>query len=79
MLRGLAKSSHEVSNVEWMALVRQCGRDFWLSILKGVPWLGGEAGVVWVVSLHKFNEVLCEVGCGGMLCMLGVEPMISFG
>ncbi len=41
--------------------------------------LGDEAGGVWVVSFHKVNEVLCEIGCGGVLCMLGVEPLISFG
>ncbi len=47
MLRGLSKSSHEVSNVEWMALVRQCVRDFWLVILKNVA---RGRGVMLVVS-----------------------------
>ena len=37
LLRGLAKSSHKVSNVAWMAAVRQRGRDLWLVILKVVP------------------------------------------
>ena len=37
LLRGLAKSPHVVSNVAWMAAVRQCGRALWLAILKDVP------------------------------------------
>ena len=41
--------------------------------------LGGKACGVWMLSLHKFNEVLCEIGCGRVLCMLGVDPVISFG
>ena len=38
LLRGLAKSSHEVSSVAWMAAVRQRERALWLAILKIVPW-----------------------------------------
>ncbi len=71
LLRGLAKSSHEVANAEWMALARQCGRDFRLAILKDVP-LGGKACRVWMVSLHKFNEILCEIGCVGGCCVCWV-------
>ncbi len=41
--------------------------------------LGGKACGVWMVSLHKFNEFLCEIGCGGVLCRLGEEPLLSFG
>jgi hypothetical protein len=36
LLRGLAKSSHVVSNVAWMAAVRQYGRALWLAMLKDV-------------------------------------------
>ncbi len=50
-VEGLAKSSHEVSNVEWMALVRQCGRKFWLAILRDVPW--GVRQVVFGWDLFK--------------------------
>ena len=36
--RGLAKNSHEVSNVAWMVAVRQCGRALWLAIFKVISW-----------------------------------------
>ncbi len=50
LLRGLAKSSHEVSNVAWMGVMRQCGRALWFVILKVLPW---------VVSLVVAEWYLC--------------------
>ncbi len=65
MLRGLAKSSHEVSNVEWMALVRQCGRDFWLAILKDVPWGVRRVVFGWYlfISLMRYSVKLAVGEC----------------
>ena len=41
--------------------------------------LRGESCGVWVVSLHKLCELLCEIGCRGVFCVLSVEPFVSFG
>ena len=41
--------------------------------------LRGESCGVWVVSLHKLCELLCEVSCRGVFCVLSVEPFVSFG
>ena len=40
--------------------------------------LRGESCGVWVVSLHKLCELLCEVGCRGVFYVLSVEPFVSF-
>ena len=34
---------------------------------------------VWMVSLHKFCELLCAVGYRGVFCVLIVEPIVSLG
>jgi hypothetical protein len=33
---------------------------------------------VWMVSLHEFDEILCEVGCGEVFVVMVVEPFASF-
>ena len=75
LLRGLAKSSYVVSNVAWMAAVRQRGRALWLAII--FLCLEMPCGV-WVASIHKLCELLCELGCRVVFCVLNVEPFVSF-
>ena len=41
--------------------------------------LGDASCGVWMVSLQKFGELLCEGDCRGVRYMLNVEPIISFG
>jgi hypothetical protein len=41
--------------------------------------LMGESCVVWVVSLHKLCELLFEVVCRGVFCVLSVDPFVCFG
>jgi hypothetical protein len=41
--------------------------------------LRGESCGVWVVSLHKLCELVCEVGCRGVFGVLRVEAFGSFG
>ena len=45
--------------------------------------INGALGVVscgvWMVSLHKFCELLCAVGYRGVFCVLIVEPIVSLG
>ena len=40
--------------------------------------LGSMSCGVWMVSLHKLCELLCEVGFRGVFRVMSVEPFVSF-
>ncbi len=56
-VEGTSEEFARVSNVEYMALVRQCGRDFWLAILKGVPWGVRRVVFGWYLLLCLMSSV----------------------
>jgi hypothetical protein len=60
-MRGLANRSHAVSNVAWMAAVRQCERALWLTILKVEPWWVSLVVVGWYLFISCVSSCVKSV------------------